>query len=621
MRPEASDDELVARRYGDEDRSVLLRYLRLADSTRFQLAAVEVSSSAERTTLIGWLHRNLPEKRWREVSLRAPVGQRVAETLNRALEEAGGPAADLVLVWTDLEEVAGAIEESHPAVFMELNLQRDQLVREVPVVCLLCAHPAAMLKLRLVAPDFCDYFSALVRLQPEAPAAGEGRASFYSLGPSASLGLSESDWPSLLREADQALQHLHTDELRDRLAQFRMSSDAADWALEAELIDVIDVTSHADHVSRLVGALHRADGRGRPATLAKFWMLLGANYWRQGDVSKADESWAQSANLFDSCSSSAGKAEVQLWRARAMARRGDLKNAMHSLADVQSIFHAHGKLRGELVVLFEKSSILGRQGKDIEVEKLCIEEILPTAQRLGDLRMIAHGRGLLANVLETRGALQEALRIRREEELPVYSALGDLHSWAITYWQMAGDHLQSGQVHVALEMIRDKALPALLQIGSIGDIALARRDLGRCLLATGRRMEAVRELDLSRELFEREDLPREVLKVRILTSQVLWQSNDRSGAARELRAALQRAEATSDPALLVTVANHLLPRLVEDQRTSEARQVLDHLSTLLSTRGQFIALDSLAPWESRLSRASSAAPNRRARRRSRSRRP
>ena len=37
-------------------------------------------------------------------------------------------------------------------------------------------------------------------------------------------------------------------------------------------------------------------------------------------------------------------------------------------------------------------------------------------------------RGLIADILYTRGRLDEALRIRREEELPVYERLGDVRS-------------------------------------------------------------------------------------------------------------------------------------------------------------------------------------------------
>jgi hypothetical protein len=45
-------------------------------------------------------------------------------------------------------------------------------------------------------------------------------------------------------------------------------------------------------------------------------------------------------------------------------------------------------------------------------------------ERPGDVRAKAVTQGKIADVLQARGDLDEALRIRREEELPVYERLG-----------------------------------------------------------------------------------------------------------------------------------------------------------------------------------------------------
>jgi hypothetical protein len=55
----------------------------------------------------------------------------------------------------------------------------------------------------------------------------------------------------------------------------------------------------------------------------------------------------------------------------------------------------------------------------------------PSTSELGDVRNKAVTLGKIADVLETRGQLDEALLIRREEELPVYERLGDVRK-AIT---------------------------------------------------------------------------------------------------------------------------------------------------------------------------------------------
>jgi phosphopentomutase len=54
--------------------------------------------------------------------------------------------------------------------------------------------------------------------------------------------------------------------------------------------------------------------------------------------------------------------------------------------------------------------------------------------------------GKIADVLQARGQLDEALRIRQEEQLPVYERLGDVRSKAVTMGKIA-DVLQArGQV-------------------------------------------------------------------------------------------------------------------------------------------------------------------------------
>jgi phosphopentomutase len=50
--------------------------------------------------------------------------------------------------------------------------------------------------------------------------------------------------------------------------------------------------------------------------------------------------------------------------------------------------------------------------------------------------------GLIADILQARGQLDEALRIYKEEALPVFKRLGDLRSKAITMGKIA-DILQA----------------------------------------------------------------------------------------------------------------------------------------------------------------------------------
>src|SRR6202030_633912 len=72
----------------------------------------------------------------------------------------------------------------------------------------------------------------------------------------------------------------------------------------------------------------------------------------------------------------------------------------------------------------------------------------------GDHRMAAIASGQIADILQARGDLDEALRIRREEQLPVYDRLGEVRSVAVTQGKIA-DILQArGDLDEALRIRR-----------------------------------------------------------------------------------------------------------------------------------------------------------------------
>jgi len=61
------------------------------------------------------------------------------------------------------------------------------------------------------------------------------------------------------------------------------------------------------------------------------------------------------------------------------------------------------------------------------------------------LRSKAITMGRIADILESRGQLDEALRIHQEEQLPVYERLGDVSSKAITMGKIADILKERGQ--------------------------------------------------------------------------------------------------------------------------------------------------------------------------------
>ncbi|HVG60855.1 MAG TPA: NB-ARC domain-containing protein [Hyalangium sp.] len=98
-------------------------------------------------------------------------------------------------------------------------------------------------------------------------------------------------------------------------------------------------------------------------------------------------------------------------------------------------------------------------------------------QERKDERGAALASGLRADILQARGQLDEALRIRREEALPVYEKLGDVRSLlvgranlALLYLSRAqeGDRQQAiDLLHLALEKAEEMRIPEAEQIRSI----------------------------------------------------------------------------------------------------------------------------------------------------------
>jgi hypothetical protein len=70
------------------------------------------------------------------------------------------------------------------------------------------------------------------------------------------------------------------------------------------------------------------------------------------------------------------------------------------------------------------ADILQARGELDEALRTLRNEALPAFERLGDVRAKAVTMGKIADILQARGELDEALRIRREDQLPVYERLG-----------------------------------------------------------------------------------------------------------------------------------------------------------------------------------------------------
>jgi esterase/lipase superfamily enzyme len=117
--------------------------------------------------------------------------------------------------------------------------------------------------------------------------------------------------------------------------------------------------------------------------------------------------------------------------------------------------------------------------------------------------------GKIADILQARGQLDEALKIRNEEQLPVYERLGDVRSLAVTMGRIA-DILQArGQLDEALRFRMEES-PVYEKLGATRDLLVARTEQAITRLLRGQdddRGEASRLLCLALHDAQRLQLP------------------------------------------------------------------------------------------------------------------
>jgi CHAT domain-containing protein/tetratricopeptide (TPR) repeat protein len=146
------------------------------------------------------------------------------------------------------------------------------------------------------------------------------------------------------------------------------------------------------------------------------------------------------------------------------------------------------------------ADILQARGELDEALRIREQELLPVFERLGDVRSKAVTQGKIADILQARGELDEALRIREQEELPVYERLGDVRSKAVTQGQIA-DILQArGELDEALRIREQEQLPVYERLGDVRSKAVTMGRIADILETRG-------ELDEALRIHQKEILP------------------------------------------------------------------------------------------------------------------
>ncbi|WP_265296472.1 tetratricopeptide repeat protein [Streptomyces sp. SHP 1-2] len=193
----------------------------------------------------------------------------------------------------------------------------------------------------------------------------------------------------------------------------------------------------------------------------------------------------------------ADRAAVLYDHANRLITRGETGQAETLLHQAQRLFTDLGDTREAAITWGRIANVLERRGEVEEALRIRREVQLPVFERIGDTREAAITWGRIANILEQRGEVEEALRIRREVQLPVFERIGDTREAAITWGQIANVLEQRGEVEEALRIRREVQLPVFERIGDTREAAITWGQIANILEQRGEVEEAV-EMQLKR---------------------------------------------------------------------------------------------------------------------------
>jgi 3',5'-cyclic AMP phosphodiesterase CpdA/tetratricopeptide (TPR) repeat protein len=186
------------------------------------------------------------------------------------------------------------------------------------------------------------------------------------------------------------------------------------------------------------------------------------------------------------------RSNVLFTLAAVATRAGDPNAALHAAHTKLDLERALGREREAAIAAGLLADVLEDRGDLDEALHIRRQQELPVYERLGDQRERAIAVGKIADVLQARGQLDEALRIRREEELPVHERLGHQRERAITMGKIA-DVLQArGNRDEALRIRREEELPVYEMLGDQHSRAVTMGQIADVLQVSGNLDEALR---------------------------------------------------------------------------------------------------------------------------------
>ncbi len=182
---------------------------------------------------------------------------------------------------------------------------------------------------------------------------------------------------------------------------------------------------------------------------------------------------------------------------------GDYDGALAHWQGVELPFHQRrGSEHAAAVTWGRIADVLEVRGELKEALGIRIKEQLPVFARLEDLRGAAIAAGKVAEILETQGQLDEALQIR-ESQLSAFARLGDDRWWAIAKGRIAAILVMRGQLDEALRIWREEQIPVYERLGETRLKAVTQGRIADVLRARGEIDESLRIRREQLSVFER----------------------------------------------------------------------------------------------------------------------
>jgi len=181
-----------------------------------------------------------------------------------------------------------------------------------------------------------------------------------------------------------------------------------------------------------------------------------------------------------------------LEQARLHEGLGELDQSMHTANEALKLSRQWNDQRHAAMAHGQIADVLQTRGDLNKALKIHKEEELPIYEKLGDVYAHTVSLGRIADIYQVNGDLNEAFRIRMQEQLPVYEKLGEVRARAVTMGKIADILESKGSLDEALKIRMEEEIPVFKKLGDtheytvsmakIADVFQARGDLDEALL-------------------------------------------------------------------------------------------------------------------------------------------